>query len=116
MDIYSDKEYIKQLQTYLYYLSLKDPYLPRIAADGIYGVQTGSAVSAYQRKNGLPVTGYADEVTWGSVKSDYLSMMADCRPPLPLTVFSSCDIKIGNGEKSRSFYAVLTPNTVSATI
>ncbi len=30
-------------------------------ADGVYGSGTASAVSAFQRKNGYPVTGYADQ-------------------------------------------------------
>lgn len=100
MDLYCDKEYIKQLQTYLYFLSLNDPYFPKIAADGIYGAETGSAVSAYQRKNGLPVTGCTDMVTWERIRNDYISMMANCRPPLPLAVLPDCDVSIGPGEKS----------------
>lgn len=99
MDIYSSKEYIKQFQKYLYYLSLKNPYLPKIASDGIYGVQTSNAVAAYQRRNGLPVTGDADEVTWSRVKSDYDEMIQACSPPLPLAAFPGENYRITVGEK-----------------
>ena len=63
MNGYDEKEYIKQLQTYLYYLSLKNKALPSIAADGIYGDETRDAVIAYQKMRGLPVTGVADPAT-----------------------------------------------------
>ena len=51
----SDGEQVQALQEALIELG----YL-RGTADGIYGSGTASAVMAFQRKNGYPVTGYAD--------------------------------------------------------
>lgn len=106
MDIFSNKEYIKQMQKYLYYLSLTDPQIPRISADGIYGAETVKAVSAYQSKRAMPVTGMADEVTWYSIKSDYDAMMEKCASPAPLRVFAGHGDSVGIGEKSDTVYLI----------
>jgi peptidoglycan hydrolase-like protein with peptidoglycan-binding domain len=36
----------------------------RYGIDGWYGPDTRAAVVAFQRREGLPVTGVADEATW----------------------------------------------------
>ena len=65
---------IKLLQ---YFLAIAGEYydaLPRWSAaqlDGIFGPQTRSAVEAYQRMLGLPVTGAVDRATWNALVSTY---------------------------------------------
>ena len=104
MNGFDEKEYIKQLQTYLYYLSLKNKDLPSIAADGIYGGETKDAIVAYQRMRGIPVTGVADQVTWDAVKYDYDALMGGCSDPLPLNVFPGRGYVVRVGEHSETVY------------
>lgn len=62
---------IRSLQTMLRVLAEDDPSLPTVVPDGIYGPETVTAVSAFQRKNGLPPTGNADQQTWESIVAAY---------------------------------------------
>ena len=41
--------------------------MPGIWVDGIYGPQTASAVRAFQRAHGLPVSGQVDATTWSAL-------------------------------------------------
>ena len=64
-----------------YFLAIAGEYydaLPRWSAaqlDGIFGPQTRSAVEAYQRMLGLPVTGAVDRATWNALVSTYRSVL-----------------------------------------
>ena len=100
MNGYDDKEYISQLQDYLYYISLKDPAIPRIVPDGIYGKQTKNAVSAYQRAHGLKITGDADIKTWDLIKAEYEKIMQNCEAPASLSVFPNSKYTVRLYEKS----------------
>lgn len=51
---------VRQVQAQLYLLKLLGP---RTEVDGVYGGNTTEAVKAFQQKEGLPVTGIADEAT-----------------------------------------------------
>lgn len=62
---------VRSLQTMLRVISEDDPSLPSVIPDGIYGPSTMTAVSAFQRKYGLPVTGITDQHTWDAVVSVY---------------------------------------------
>ncbi len=62
---------IRSLQTMLRVLAEDDPTLPTVVPDGVYGQATMNAVSAFQRRNGLPVTGVADQQTWEAIVAVY---------------------------------------------
>ncbi len=62
---------IRSLQTMLRVLSEDDTALPPVVPDGIYGQQTINAISAFQRRYGLPVTGVTDQSTWEAVVRAY---------------------------------------------
>lgn len=62
---------IRSLQTMLRVIAEDDPTLPTVVPDGIYGQQTITAVSAFQRRNGLPVTGITDQQTWEAIVRAY---------------------------------------------
>lgn len=62
---------IRSLQTMLRVIGESDRTLPSVIPDGIYGQQTVSAVSAFQRKYGIPVTGIADQTTWETITAVY---------------------------------------------
>ena len=55
---------IRSLQTMLRVLAEDDRTLPTVVPDGIYGQETITAISAFQRRAGLPVTGIANQETW----------------------------------------------------
>lgn len=64
----SDESFVEQpirsLQTMLRVLAEDDPRLQTVVPDGIYGAATMNAVSAFQRHQGLPITGIVDHTTW----------------------------------------------------
>ena len=62
---------IRSLQTMLKVLAQDDATLPDLVPDGIYGQETANAILAFQRKNGLPTTGVADQATWDSIVPAY---------------------------------------------
>ena len=62
---------IRSLQTMLRVISEDDRTLPAIIPDGIYGQETITAISAFQRRNGLPVTGITDQQTWDAIVEAY---------------------------------------------
>lgn len=62
---------IRSLQTMLRVLAKDDPTLPTVVPDGIYGQDTMYAVSSFQRKHALPVTGITDQYTWEQIVECY---------------------------------------------
>lgn len=62
---------VRSLQTMLRVLAEDDYRLPTVVPDGIYGPLTMNAVTAFQRKQQLPVTGIADEETWNAIAAAY---------------------------------------------
>lgn len=62
---------VRGLQTMLRVLAEDNPRQPTVVPDGIYGPSTMNAVTAFQRENGLPVTGIVDQVTWDLIVERY---------------------------------------------
>lgn len=62
---------IRSLQTMLRVIAEDDPGLPTVVPDGIYGPGTMVAVTAFQRREGLPITGITDEITWDRIVAAY---------------------------------------------
>ena len=62
---------IRSLQTMLRVIGEDDAALPSVIPDGIYGQQTVEAVTAFQRKYALPVTGITDQKTWEAITAAY---------------------------------------------
>ena len=58
---------VRSLQTMLRVLAEDDNRLPTVVPDGIYGPSTMNAVSAFQRQNGIAVTGIVDQETWEQI-------------------------------------------------
>ena len=61
---------IRSLQTMLRVIAERDDRQPTIIPDGIYGPDTMTAVSAFQRNHGMPITGVADQDTWESIVAE----------------------------------------------
>lgn len=62
---------VRSLQTMLRIIAEDDPSLPTVIPDGIYGPSTMIAVTAFQRREGIPITGIADENTWTQIVQAY---------------------------------------------
>lgn len=62
---------IRSLQTMLRVLAEDDSSLSTVVPDGIYGPTTMQAVSTFQRKYGLPVTGIVNQPTWDKIVNIY---------------------------------------------
>ena len=77
---------IRSLQTMLRVIAEDDPTLPTVIPDGVYDQETITAVSAFQRRNGLPVTGVADQATWESVVDIYEEALVRIGKAAPIEI------------------------------
>ena len=71
---------IRSLQLMLRTLSFLDADLPTLVPDGIFGAATAGAVSAFQQKNNLPVTGIADNQTHAAIVRAYNASLPGLLP------------------------------------
>lgn len=62
---------VRSLQTMLRVIAEDDRRLPTVIPDGIYGPSTMYAVSAFQRRYAIPVTGIVDQPTWNKIYEVY---------------------------------------------
>ena len=62
---------IRSLQTMLRVLAEEDGKLVTVVPDGIYGPATMQAVTTFQRKNNIAVTGIVDQQTWETITAAY---------------------------------------------
>lgn len=62
---------VRSLQTMLRVLAEDNPQLPTVVPDGVYGPSTVQAVSAFQRKMGLPITGIVNQAVWDAIVTAY---------------------------------------------
>lgn len=62
---------IRALQTMLRVIAEFDSSHESIIPDGIYGPATVRAVSVFQQKHGIPVTGITDQATWDAIWAAY---------------------------------------------
>lgn len=62
---------VRSLQTMLRVIAQDAKRQSSVIPDGIYGANTTAAVSDFQRRNGLAVTGIADEPTWNAIVAAY---------------------------------------------
>ena len=62
---------VRSLQTMLQVLAVDDKSLPFVVPDGIYSPLTANAVAAFQRREGLAVTGITNQETWDRIVKNY---------------------------------------------
>ena len=97
---------IRSLQTMLRVIAENDGNLPSVVPDGFYGPDTTRAVSAFQRKFGLPVTGITDQSTWEMIVSVYKPALIHVSPAQPLQIILEPNQVIRRGEEHHSIYLV----------
>ena len=93
---------IFNLQRYLRQLSRFDPDIPSVDEDGIFGEETRLALTVFQRRYGLPVTGTADAETWARLFSEYLASVEGRTRPDPVFIFPRFppDYSVGRGDEN----------------
>ena len=97
---------IRSLQTMLRVIAEHDPSHVRIIPDGIYGSETTRAVSTFQRKHGLPITGITDRETWEAVVSMFESALIEIDESSQLEFPLDPGQKIRKGERHPHIYLV----------
>lgn len=97
---------IRNLQTMLRVIAENDPSHVRIIPDGIYGPETVQAVSVFQKKHGLPVTGVADLDTWEAVVAVYEPALTEQDSAQELAIVLNPGQVIRRGERHPHLYLV----------
>ncbi|MBE6958127.1 MAG: hypothetical protein E7447_03110 [Ruminococcaceae bacterium] len=97
---------VRSLQTMLRVIAESDDLQTSVIPDGIYGPQTVTAVSTFQRRNGLPVTGVADQQTWEQIVRAYEPALIAVGPVQPLEIILEPNQVIRQGENNPNLYLV----------
>lgn len=97
---------VRSLQTMLRVIAESDELQPSVIPDGIYGPQTVTAVSTFQRRNGLPVTGITDQDTWDRIVAVYEPALVEVGPVQPLEIILEPRQVIRQGEANPNIYLV----------
>lgn len=86
---FTERDAIRQLQTYLRAQALVNPDAPMLAVDGIFDDATKNALIDFQLRNGLSPTGIADRATWELLYAQYLDIIKQTSLPSPIIPFPS---------------------------
>ena len=95
---------IRSLQTMLRVIAEDDPTHAKIVPDGIYGPETMSAVSAFQRRHGLQVTGITDQPTWEAIVAVYEPALTRVDEAEPLQIVLNPGQILRRGERHPNIY------------
>ena len=112
---------IRSLQTMLRVIAENDDRQPSVIPDGNYGSNTQTAVSAFQRRSGLPVTGVVNQATWEAIVSAYELALVEVDEAQQIDVILNPGQVIRKGEKHPNIYLaqamlmVLSENLFSIT-
>ena len=77
---------IRSLQTMLRVIAEDDSQLPTVIPDGIYGPTTMNAITSFQRKYELPITGITDQITWEKIVEIYEDAIIKIGPAEPIEI------------------------------
>lgn len=105
---------VRSLQTMLRVLAEDDRTLPTVVPDGIYGQDTLAAVSAFQRRNGLPVTGVTDNATWDKIVDAYRPALIRIGKAEPIEIIMNPGEVFRHGDSSPYLYLAQSMLTVLA--
>lgn len=95
---------VRSLQTMLRVLAEDDTSLPTVVPDGIYGPATMQAVSTFQRKYGLPVTGVVNEQTWTTIVNQYEPALIRVDKAEPIEIIMNPGQVFRRGDSSPYIY------------
>ncbi len=91
---------VSSLQTMLRVISRTENGIPAVIPDGVYGHETQAAVTAFQKRHGLPATGIADFDTWRAIAREYRRARVDVDPAAPLDVVMNTGQVIEKGSSN----------------
>lgn len=97
---------VRSLQTMLRVLAEDDEELTTLVPDGIYGSQTRQAVTAFQRKYGIPVTGVVNNETWDRIVAEHTPALVRLGPAEPLRLILNPNQVIRRGESHPYLFLV----------
>lgn len=99
---FTEKDAIRNLQTYLRAQALADSTFPPVPIDGIFDTQTKNALIEFQLRNNLAPTGIADRTTWELLYTQYLEILESTSLPAAIIPFPSYpkDYTLKKGDKS----------------
>lgn len=97
---------VRSLQTMLRVIAESDELQPSVIPDGIYGQQTATAVSTFQRRYGLPITGVVDQDTWDQIVAVYEPALVAVGPVQPLEIILDPNQIIRQGQTHPNLYLV----------
>ena len=99
---------VRELQYYLYLMSVYEPTLPSVTIDGEYGSATEKAVRAYQRLAGLTADGVAGRATWNSLYAR-ASRLRLSGPVVTVNRMSypGAPLEVGSAGEAVNYYSVL---------
>lgn len=103
---------VRSLQTMLRVIAEHDERFPSVIPDGYYGANTVSAVSAFQRRTGLPVTGVADQATWDAIVPVYQFALVEIDEAQPIEVIFDPNQIIRRGQSHPNVYLAQSMLTV----
>lgn len=95
---------VRSLQTMLRVIARDRSWAPDIVPDGIYGQDTLSAVSAFQRQFGLPVTGVTDQETWEAIVDEYEEALIRVGKAEPIEILLNPGQVFRRGDRSPYLY------------
>lgn len=95
---------IRSLQTMLRVLSEDNKRLPTVIPDGIYGPDTMNAVAAFQRQEGIGITGIVDQQTWEAIVENYELAMIRVGKAQPIEVIIDPGQVFRQGDSSPYVY------------
>jgi peptidoglycan hydrolase-like protein with peptidoglycan-binding domain len=107
---------IRSLQTMLRVIAEHDHELLSVVPDGFFTVDTSRAVSAFQRRYGLPVTGVADQQTWDAIVPVYEAALVEVGEAEPLILVLEPNQIIRKDEEDLNLFVVQAVLTVLSRI
>ena len=95
---------VRSLQTMLRVISKLEPSQPSVIPDGIYGQNTLAAVTAFQRRKGLPATGVTDQDTWDQIVAEYEPALILVDDAYPIEVIWEVNEIVKRGQTHPNLY------------
>lgn len=93
-----------------------DPSHPFLIPDGIYGPETMAAVSTFQRRHGLAVTGITDQSTWDAIVALFGPALVEVDQAQPLEILLNPGQVIRRGQRHPNVYLAQSILTVLAQV
>ena len=102
---------VRSLQTMLRVIAEDDIRIPGVIPDGVYGPATMNAVTAFQRRDGIPVTGIVDQLTWERIVAAYEPALIRASKAEPIEIIMNPGEVYRRGQANPNIYlmqAILT--------